>query len=697
MANFVARVFFAFIFLITSTSAYSQCNEEEILNLRRTAIVLGEKNYVHAPALFNPENDAQDISDSLKRLGFDVATYFNTDLKTMNVAIDNWCAGLKEYDVALFYYSGHGAEYNGENYLFPIDANPKGPSDLAYCTISANQILGRLDEYKRKFNIVILDACRNNPFTRSWSRNLNSKGLAQMSGNGSFIGFAASPGNTALDGDLRNGIYTEAILKNITVPDLTIDQIFTRVNSYVRNRTDGQQIPFKNSSLSVDFCFSVRHKEAISLDIKSNGYIQPNSNMVLVLTENKLIIGDSLNGGIDMIDLSVPNVTSKIVSSTINRPSKITIGGSNYIYAIDQKKQSLLILDLKQQTIYKEVALKGTPNSIAVTRDDSKAYVGLIENSSASICIIDLIKGNIKKKIPTKGKISDICLAPDNKRLYVAQKGELIVIATKNDNIEKIYTNAMYGGIIAITPNNKCLVTTGVEDNYIRLIDLGSRKIIDSLQFKANLFAFTDDGKYLIASGNSEILVVRLDKFEVTNSLPFVTLPLGIAVSKDRAFVSLPYEKRVFMMELNSFLENSENINPEIKYNKFKARLQDQYEHDSYYVRSRIADDISKALGRAVDGMVSELGVMYRHRGGWCDTNSTTFYCCQFGIESVRDEKISLRPVFKGVIDEESIFITITDDDGKSETFKTSYNTPDWNSLVTFTRKYFIKRIDKLK
>lgn len=171
----------------------------------------------------------------------------------MNDAIDNWCAKLIKYDVALFYYSGHGAEINGENYLFPTDANPKGPSDLHFSTYSANKLLERLDNSSLKYSIMILDACRTNPFTRNWTRDVGKGGLSAMTGKGTFIGYAASPGTTASDGSNRNGTYTEGILKNITIPSLTIDQIFTKVNSHVRQKTSDKQIPFKNSSLSTDF------------------------------------------------------------------------------------------------------------------------------------------------------------------------------------------------------------------------------------------------------------------------------------------------------------------------------------------------------------------------------------------------------------------------------------------------------------
>lgn len=257
--NFLSLSCCLVLFLLSIKSSFSQCSEIDILNLRKTALIFGEKDYKHAGALTNPINDALDISDSLKKIGFDVTTYSNTDFNSMNTAIQNWLIKIPKYDVALFYYSGHGAEVNGVNYLFPIDANPKGPSDLYYSAYNANKLLVEMENSNSKFNIIILDACRNNPFTKGWARDITTNGLASMTGKGSFIGFAASPGTTASDGTGRNGTYTEGILKYITTANLTIDQIFTRVNSYVRSKSNEVQIPFKNSSLSVDFCFSVKN------------------------------------------------------------------------------------------------------------------------------------------------------------------------------------------------------------------------------------------------------------------------------------------------------------------------------------------------------------------------------------------------------------------------------------------------------
>jgi hypothetical protein len=258
-----------FLFLLkVSGTCFGQCNDVEINSLKKIAIIFGEKNYLYANALVNPLNDAADMSQALKNLGFLVYTYEDADLRTMGTAINSWYSLLPNYDVALFYYSGHGAEINGVNYIFPIDANPTSSAELQYDCYPVNEVLDNVTNAKVKINIIILDACRNNPFAKSWNVNRDfssTVGLAPMNQNGCFIGYAAAPGTVASDGSGRNGTYTNAILDNIKTPNLTIDEIFTRVNSEVQQITNGNQVPFKNSSLPVDYCFSAVQSREFSL------------------------------------------------------------------------------------------------------------------------------------------------------------------------------------------------------------------------------------------------------------------------------------------------------------------------------------------------------------------------------------------------------------------------------------------------
>lgn len=256
--KYILSLLFVFSFF-TQLLAFQDQRSFAPVTITRKALVIGNGQYTHSGRLKNPVNDAEDMAATLVGLGFVVTKYININREKMEEAINVWGKSLQTDDVALFYYAGHGIEVGGQNYLLPVDANPQNESQIKHHAISVEIVTGWMAETHTKTNILLLDACRNNPLTRSWRSSGPQGGLGSMiAPNGTFIGFAASPGSVASDGSGRNGIYTEAILKNINKPNLTIDQIFNSVNAYVRKETEKsekKQIPFKSSSLEDDFYF----------------------------------------------------------------------------------------------------------------------------------------------------------------------------------------------------------------------------------------------------------------------------------------------------------------------------------------------------------------------------------------------------------------------------------------------------------
>ncbi len=232
---------------------------EEVIKEKRLALVIGNASYVSCP-LKNPVNDADDIAKVLRDLGFEVLIYKNVSKRDLVDAMDLFYDKLANFQISLLFYAGHGVQVKGENYLIPIDATLKAESDVSYECYPLSKILSRMGS-RTPTNIVLLDACRNNPFERSWGviRDVdgNGNGLTEMKNypEGTFIGFATSPGSTAADGNGRNGVYTESILKNITKSGLTIDQIFNLVSGNVSKSTNKKQCPWKSSSMTGDFYF----------------------------------------------------------------------------------------------------------------------------------------------------------------------------------------------------------------------------------------------------------------------------------------------------------------------------------------------------------------------------------------------------------------------------------------------------------
>jgi hypothetical protein len=221
------------------------------------ALCIGNGNYLNVNMLSNPENDAMDMADALKSLGYTVMMYTNLNQADMKKAIDLFGNELKNYKVGLFFYAGHGIQAKGINYLIPVDASISGESDVEYTCVDAGRVLGKMESAGSSTNIVLLDACRNNPFERSWTRSTQGRGLAVMDAPvGSLIGFATSPGNTASDGAGRNGLYTSAILKYINEPDVSIIELFQKVRKTVRESSLGQQTPWESTSLEGNYYFN---------------------------------------------------------------------------------------------------------------------------------------------------------------------------------------------------------------------------------------------------------------------------------------------------------------------------------------------------------------------------------------------------------------------------------------------------------
>lgn len=223
---------------------------------RRLALVIGNSNYTHASKLRNPVNDANSIETKLEGLGFKVLKYVNSDQNTIKRAIDEFGKQLKNYDVGLFFYAGHGVQVNGSNYLVPTDAKIENEDEVEYDCVKADRVLSKMKSAGTKTNLVVLDACRNNPFERSWSRSASGNGLAFMNApRGSLIAYATAPGNTASDGLGKNGTYTGALLKEMDKENITILEMFQNVRATVIKESKGKQTPWESTSLTGNFFF----------------------------------------------------------------------------------------------------------------------------------------------------------------------------------------------------------------------------------------------------------------------------------------------------------------------------------------------------------------------------------------------------------------------------------------------------------
>lgn len=241
----------------TSTTLTVKSDVQIYKNEKKTALVIGNGGYKSGP-LKNAVNDALDMAATLSEKGFTVILKQNASRTDMREGIREFASEISKGGVGLFYYSGHGLQVDGVNYLVPVDANIEMKAEVAEECISATAVLRVMEYSNNRINIIILDACRNSPF-RSFSRS-DEKGITKMdppkgAKQGSIIAFATAPGDVASDGEGRNGFYTAKLLKYINTPGLTLEEVFKKVRIEVSGESNGRQIPWENNSLTGDFFF----------------------------------------------------------------------------------------------------------------------------------------------------------------------------------------------------------------------------------------------------------------------------------------------------------------------------------------------------------------------------------------------------------------------------------------------------------
>ena len=221
---------------------------------QRLALIIGNEAYSKWP-LRNPANDAKAMAQALGEVGFRTEVLLNGSLRDMGRAVDSFVARVRQGDVALFYYAGHGIQITGENYLIPVDFTAADEVDAKYASYSASRVQERMEEAGAQMSLVILDACRNNPFRSSRAA---GGGLAVMNtGRGTFIALATGPGKTADDNPSgRNGLFTTHLVAALREPGLTIDEVFSQVRERVYQGSGQAQLPWTVSSLIGTFRFN---------------------------------------------------------------------------------------------------------------------------------------------------------------------------------------------------------------------------------------------------------------------------------------------------------------------------------------------------------------------------------------------------------------------------------------------------------
>jgi uncharacterized caspase-like protein len=282
--------------LLTWSSAGAALSNADLQRMRdehRVALVIGNGNYRNFEPLDNPVNDANGVAAALRDAGFEVILRVDATRDDMNAALQSFDQSLRKADVGLFYYAGHAAQVEWRNFMLPVAAALDAQKNVgaleaqvAQESVDLAEVLKLMDGVSRRLNIVILDACRDNPFTaqaRELSRSLSRTtgktpfkvgvGLAQSFAPArTFLAYSTAPGQVASDGTGRNSPYSAALIQALAVPGLKLEDVFKQVRSSVAAATKQEQIPWDNSSVFDDFYFRVpANIEVVNTEPKKRG------------------------------------------------------------------------------------------------------------------------------------------------------------------------------------------------------------------------------------------------------------------------------------------------------------------------------------------------------------------------------------------------------------------------------------------
>ncbi|MBT5230345.1 MAG: hypothetical protein HOM11_08705, partial [Methylococcales bacterium] len=429
----ILNLLFVFFFsiMIYSTATASS---------KRVALVIGNSDYANMP-LKNPVNDAQDVAAALEGLGFEVIKRTNVTRKGLRKALRTFSERLEKEDVGLFYFAGHGIQVDGRNYLVPIDADVEAEDEVQDESIDVNAVMRKMKNAKNRMNIVILDACRNNPFV-SRSYRSTSRGLARMDGPvGSIIAYATAPGSVAADGKQRNGVYTKHFLEALKIPNLTVEQVFKFVRSEVEDETAGKQIPWESSSLKGEFKFNIQitiNNNSEPTEDRPSRNIDPS----LELTFWNDVKNSNTVAMLDAYLKRFPKGTyaelarikkEQLLSTNDNSATESVLSGVTYPLTIDVLPTNAMVKILNIKEPYKDsMALSAGRYQISVTRFGYKTQTLWIDIKDKAVSkLISLQKQNQDKEVV--GSLQDAYSHYDAELyekafpifLYLVNRGEL--------------------------------------------------------------------------------------------------------------------------------------------------------------------------------------------------------------------------------------------------------------------------------
>lgn len=441
---------------------------------QRVALVIGNSAYATAP-LRNPVNDARAMARTLRELGFEVIARENASLKQMLDAVREFGRRSERAQAGLFYFAGHGIQIKGRNYLVPVDASFEHEDEVPYRSLDAGLVLDKMDAAKTRVNLMVLDACRNNPFHRSFRS--RAQGLAEMEAPaGSLIAFATAPGSVALDGTGTHGVYTKHLLRQIAEPGLAVEQTFKNVRIGVVEETGERQIPWESSSLRDDFQFRPRAAAAVAGPVAAAPGVNAETAIELAFWDT---VKDSGRAD-DYAAYLEQFPAGRFVALARIRQRELTKPATAPAPAIQTSRPPVMARP--------QAAPAAVSAPVAGAGQKTGAYVDL--------------PGNVHAAVAFSHDNRLVALAGNDGRL------RLFFVSNGGASMTMTFAPATPLSAVSFSPDGKHLAIAS-ESGETRLIEIASRRQIWHRQPHATRItglAFSPDGRYLMAGSRDGVL-----------------------------------------------------------------------------------------------------------------------------------------------------------------------------------------------
>lgn len=469
---------------------------------QRLALIIGNAGYKSGP-LLNPVNDVRAMAVKLQQLGFTVIKKENASLEEMMASVRDFGSQLANGGVGLFYYAGHGVQSKGLNYLVPVDADIRSEDELATRAYNANEVLEKMDTAKNRINMVILDACRDNPFASKFRS--GGRGLASLdqAPSGTLVAYATSPGSTASDGTGANGLYTEQLLQEMSVQGAKLEEVFKRVRVQVKERSEGKQLPWEMSSVTGDFYFNPTPEQEAQMAQAMQAARAPGAamasiaagprqrQMMPVLLSRKVIEHYQLNANAPL--RGQPRVAAFSPSGEF-----FTLVHADRAMQTWRTASGLAALDAG---LLDRPALTPTRHSMAGIAPDGAVVLHQLDTIEQREVLARLPKGARAVALSPNGK--RILWHNPDKGLYLYNRDTQAVVA-ELDSIDGELRHAF-------SPDGTRLVTWGALDANMKLWDLDTGKKIERLSDHwepVTMLRFSADGKHFVSAGKEDRVIL---------------------------------------------------------------------------------------------------------------------------------------------------------------------------------------------